>query len=290
VKAVVTQQTAIAAPARRVPLGWPVLRSRRQRLALGRVLLFGVLLAVWQFGTPLLRVPSFLLPTPTAIGAALVKGLLVSPLVPDGFYYHAAVTLAEGFAGCLLGGVVGLFLGTALAYSPLLERVTLPYIMGFQSVPKVAVAPLIIIWFGIGMSSKIVLVTLLAFFPLLINSLLGFKSVEPERLELLASLRASRWQVFRLVMVRSALPAILAGVEMAILFSLTGSIVGEFLAGQAGLGVLIQRTKSSFNLAGTFAVLITLALIGVLLVVLVRLMRRKLVFWAAADRRLDTNL
>jgi NitT/TauT family transport system permease protein len=267
-----------------------MLQSRRQRLAIGRLLLLGLFLGLWQVGAPLLRVPSFLLPTPAAIAGALARGLVVSPLAPDSFYYHAAVTLTEGFVGCLLGGALGLLLGTALAYSPLLERVTLPYIVGFQSVPKVAVAPLIIIWFGIGMTSKIVLVTLLAFFPLLINSLLGFKSVEPERLELLASLRASRWQVFRLVMVRSALPAILAGVEMAILFSLTGSIVGEFLAGQAGLGVLIQRTKTSFNIAGTFAVLITLALVGVLLVVLVRHVRCRLVFWAAADRRLDTNL
>lgn len=258
--------------------------TRRQRLFVGRVLLLVGFLALWQLGAPALGIPTFLLPTPLAIGNALGTGLLASPLAADSFYFHAGVTLTQGFVGVAIGGLVGLMLGTLLAYSSVAERLVLPYIMGFQSVPKVAIAPLIIIWFGLGMESKIVLVCLLAFFPLLINSLVGFKSVDPERLELMAGLTATRWQTFKTVSIRSALPAIFAGFEMAILFAITGSIVGEFLGGQAGLGVLIQRTQRSFNLAGTFAALIFLASCGVAVTFALRAIRKRILFWAAAQR------
>jgi NitT/TauT family transport system permease protein len=285
---VAASRTTALEPAR-THLRWVLFSAGPRRMAVARLMLLLVLLAVWQFGAPLLRIPSFLLPTPTAVASALVQQLTASPLSSESLYFHAAVTLTEGLTGFFLGGLVGLLLGTILAHSSFLERMVLPYIMGFESVPKVAVAPLIVIWFGIGMTSKIVLVFLLSFFPLLINSLVGFKSVDSERIELLTSLKASRWQIFRLVRIRSALPAIFAGIELAILFSLTGSIVGEFLAGQAGLGVLIQRTQRDFNLAGTFATLIFLAVVGVLLMGITRMIHRRVLFWAPSELS-DTNI
>ena len=268
---------------------WAGLASRKARLRMARASILVGLLALWEFGAPLAGIPRFLLPQPSAIAAALAKGLFTSPVAPDGFYFHMATTMTQGFVGFLIGGSLGLLMGTSLAYFPFLERTVLPYIMAFQSLPKVAVAPLIIIWFGLGMESKIVLVMLLTFFPLLINSLVGFKNVDQERIELLTSLKASNWQIFWKVRLQSAMPAIFAGIEMAILFAVTGSIVGEFLGGQAGLGVLIQRYQRAFNLAGSFATIIVLATTGVLLMAITRMIRERLLFWSAAQQT-ETNL
>src|SRR5690606_34953635 len=138
---------------------------------------------------------------------------------------------------------------------PLLERTLYPYVVAFQTIPKVAIAPIIVIWFGYGISSKIVITATIAFFPALANTIAGLRATPPEQLELLVAYTATRWQVFWKVKVPQALPYIFVGLDVAIVLSIIGAIVGEFVGARAGLGYLIMQANFSMDMARTFAIL-----------------------------------
>lgn len=228
----------------------------------------------WEALVRLLGISKIVLPPPSAIALAFWNGLLSGD-----FSWHLAVTMYEILAGFVVGSVSGLLLGFLVALMPLAERIFYPYIVAFQTVPKVAIAPIIVIWFGYGVTSKIVITATIAFFPLLANTIVGLRSTPREQIEMLVSCTASRWQVFRMVRLKAALPYIFVGLDIAIVLSVIGAIVGEFVGAKAGLGYLILQKNFNFDMAGTFAILIILSLIGVGLHAVVSAVQRRVVFW-----------
>ena len=186
-----------------------------------------------------------------------------------------------GFMGA---AVLAIVLGSLIAQSRFVERVIYPYLIVIQTTPKVAIAPLFIIWFGFGMTSKVIIAGIISFFPILVNVIAGLRSTDPQRIELMRSLRATRWQIFKMVMLPSALPMIFAGLQVAIIFSLLGAIVGEFVGSKEGLGNLIMQMNINLDTAGVFAVLVCLSSIGISLHLIMSWIQRKLLFWAEQNK------
>ena len=187
-----------------------------------RLLLVVATLAVWEALIRLLQVPAFILPTPSSVFVALYRGI-ASSLYID----HIGVTLAETLIGFVLGSALAFALGIAVALSRRVEYFLYPFIVMFQAMPKVALAPLIIIWFGLGITSKVVSAALVAFFPLMVNTIVGLRSAEEDKINLMRSLAATRMQIFWMLQLPNALPYIFAGLEIAMIFALIGAIVAS---------------------------------------------------------------
>lgn len=236
------------------------------------------LLLVWEFVPASLNVSKLLLPPPSAIARSLWliydRGLLV-----DNFL----VTLIEALSGFAIGSLAAIFFAFIVTRSLLIERMLMPYLVGLQALPKVALAPLIVVWVGIGIESKILIAAVISFFPVLINAIVGFSTVEAEKIDLMRSLVASRWQQFRIVIFPNSLPFIFAGLNVAIVLSITGALVGEFIGADRGLGNLLMQLNYNMDISGMFAVLVVLALLGILLYALVRFLHVRFVFWAKPD-------
>src|SRR5215471_8483534 len=275
---------ASGVPARQ-PSAFALMLRTRPELALAPVLLV-VIVVVWEWGVPYFEVPSYVLPTPSAILTALWRGLDAGLTERGGYWLHTGVTLAEVLLGFFIGSGVGLLLGTIISQFRVLDATLRIYLIAIQSLPKVALAPIIVLWFGFGLTSKVVIICLLTFFPLLVNSMAGFKAVDPERLELMRALGANPWQIFWKVRLPSALPYIFAGLDMAAVFAVVGAIVGEFVGAQRGLGTLILSMNAQMDIAGTFSVFIILSLVGVLLHQTLRRLERRLLFWSGEEMRL----
>jgi NitT/TauT family transport system permease protein len=154
--------------------------------------------------------------------------------------------------------------------------------------PKVALAPLIIVWFGLGLTSKVINAALVAFFPLMVNTIVGLRSAEEDRINLMRSLAASRTQIFFMLQLPNALPYIFAGLEIAMIFALIGAIVAEFVGAEKGLGMLIQSMNFNMDVAGQFSILLILSLLGLVLNGIVTLARRRLLFWETVNTGEDT--
>jgi NitT/TauT family transport system permease protein len=261
-------------------------RRRANPLASTRVqslLLLVTLLGSWEAAVRLFKVPKHLVPPVSDIGIALWRGLATGPLAKDGFWYHGGVTLAEILLGFGIGSGIGLAIGIVVSQMPKLEALLEPYVAALQSVPKVAVAPIIVVWLGFGIGSKVMIICLLTFFPVLVTSIAGFKAVDPDRIDLLRSLSATPWQIFRKAKFPSALPYIFAGLNMAAAFSVVGAVVGEFVGAQAGLGVLILQMEAQADTGGSFAVCVVLSVIGIALTGLLRRVQRRVLHWMPAD-------
>ena len=244
----------------------------------GRVALsvgtFVVFILGWELAVRALAIPKIVLPPPSAVAVAFWEGVREGEL-----HWHFAVTLYEILAGFVVGAIGGLLLGFVIGLSPLLERIFYPYVVAFQTVPKVAIAPIIVVWFGYGVASKVVITATIAFFPLLANTIMGLRAAPQDQVEMMVSYTATRWQVFRMVRLLQALPYIFVGLDVAIVLSVIGAIVGEFVGAKAGLGYLILQKNFNFDMAGTFGILIVLSAIGVGLHALVGLAQRRIVFW-----------
>ena len=252
--------------------------SDRRQQAL-RVVLFLASLLAWEGAVRLSGVPAFILPAPSRIAMALQRG------IASGLYaQNLWVTLLETLLGFALGAAVAFLLGTAVAASRTAEYFLYPYIVMFQSVPKVALAPLIVVWFGLGLTSKVVSAALIAFFPLLVNTIVGLRSADDDRVDLMRSLGATRMQIFWMLRLPSSLPFVMAGVEVAMVFSLIGAIVAEFVGADAGLGVLIQSGNFTMDVAGEFAVLFILAVVGLVLNRIIVSVRRRALFWDPSQK------
>jgi len=243
-----------------------------------RVVLIFVVLLVWEIIVRLLGIPAFILPPPSNIFVALYRGF-ASTL----YFSHIGVTLAETFMGFALGSVLAFSLGVAVALSRRAEYYLYPFIVMFQAMPKVALAPLVIIWFGLGITSKVVAAALVAFFPLMVNTIAGLRSADGDRVNLMRSLAASRWQIFWMLQLPNAMPYIFAGLEIAMIFALIGAIVGEFVGAQLGLGVQILSMNAQMDTAGSFSVCIVLAVMGLALNAAIRGVQRRVLFWAPSE-------
>ncbi|MDN4591485.1 ABC transporter permease [Xenophilus aerolatus] len=266
----------------------PATRPRRRAnpFASTRVqslLLLVVLLGAWEGAVRLFKVSANLMPPVSDIAVALWRGLATGPMAKDGFWYHGGVTVAEILLGFLIGSGVGLAIGIVVSQMPRVEALLEPYVAALQSVPKVAIAPIIVVWLGFGIGSKVMIICLLTFFPVLVTSIAGFKAVDADRIDLLRSLSATRWQIFRKAKFPSALPYIFAGLNMAAAFSVVGAVVGEFVGAQAGLGVLILQMEAQADTGGSFAVCVVLSVIGIVMTDVLRRIQRRVLHWMPAD-------
>jgi NitT/TauT family transport system permease protein len=214
----------------------------------------------WELLTRALRLSALVLPPPSAVLTALWEGLRSGYLWP-----HIGQTVLELVLGLTAGCALGLVSGVVLGESALLRRLLMPYVVTSQVVPKLALAPLFIVWFGFGMTSTVVITALICFFPLMENTLTGVAQADPQRLELFRMLGATRWQTLLRLKVPSGLPGIMAGFRVAVVLALVGSVVGEFIGGSQGLGALIIASQGMMDTPLMFAVLVIITVLGLVL-------------------------
>ncbi len=232
------------------------------------------LLAVWEIITRISGLPAFILPSP-----ALVYTRLIHSLQDGSLILHASITLQEVLVGLLSGLLVATVLGYAIAKSHLLEQAISPLLVASQAVPIVAIAPLLVIWFGPGMFSKILICGLIVFFPVLINTVVGLRAVPTALSELMFSLKASRWQILWHLEIPSALPVFLGGLRIGATLSVIGAVVGEFVGADRGLGFLISIGRGQYDTALVFVAIFALVLMALGLYALVILLERRLLWW-----------
>jgi len=236
---------------------------------------FFLVMFSWEGVIRLFSVSPLIFPGPVSVLRALQQGLWSGEMLS-----HLWVTLYEILVGFGIGAATGLLLGAAIGQSKLLETVIYPYVVAFQTMPKVAVAPLFVVWFGYGAASKIVITATIVFFPVLANTIVGLRAAPRDQVDLMLAFTASRWQVFRMVRLPHALPYVFAGLDIGIVLAVIGAIVGEFVGAQAGLGYLILQRNFSLDTPGVFAILVVLSLIGIVLHGLVKVAARKAIFWS----------
>jgi NitT/TauT family transport system permease protein len=245
-------------------------RSRRQRreaviLNAGRVAVLALAILVWHLAS--LTTSPLILPGPVSVGAQLLKS---APLIARNLW----VTLAEIVLGFVAGSAIGIVTGTLIAHSRRLDGILRPYIATSQAVPKAALAPLFVLWLGFGLGPKVTIAALISFFPLLENTIVGLRRVDPDALKLFASLGASPWQVFVKLRLPSGLPYILTGLRVGIVFATVGAVIAEFVTANQGLGAVIMQAQGNFDTRLMFAVIIVLTLLGVILYEVLRLLER----------------
>ena len=232
-----------------------------------------VFLLIWRAIVFIGGYPPFILPTPEAVFGRFLKAIGDGTIWP-----HFITTLQEVALGFAVGASAGVAIGYLLARSALVERLASPYLVAAQAVPILAIAPLLALWFGPGLLSKVVICSLIVFFPVAISTMVGIRSVDPRLLELGRSLRATQRQVLTTLEVPAALPSILGGMRVGVTLAVVGAVVGEWAGAERGLGVLINLARGSlFDIPLMFAALLTLALMGIVLYLAVVLVERRLV-------------
>ena len=245
--------------------------------ALAVLAVFVLVVGGWEAAVAWTGMPAFVLPAPSGIVRQLAA-MATQPL----FWRDVGVTLQEVLLGYGLAIALAVVLGTAIAQVALLRLSLMPYIVAFQTVPSVALAPLFLQWFGYGLLSKVVMAALIAFFPLLVNVIAGLQAAGQEELQMARAFGATRWQLLRKVRLPNALPYVFAGLELGVVFALVGAIVAEFVGAKAGLGNRILQYNEQFNIAGMFGVLLVLALLGMLMHGAVTRLRSKVLYWVDA--------
>jgi len=238
---------------------------------------FVLLIALWESVARLALVDPMVLPAPSDIAANFVDGFR------SGIYTkNLQITLVQAFSGFALACVLGIGIGSIASFSERFSRALQPILIAVEATPKIALAPLIIVWFGYGIGSKIVLAGAIAFFPVFISTTAGLRAAEPGRLDVLRALGASRFQLFRMVALPSAVPHIFAGINVAVVLALLGTIVGEFMGAKEGLGTLILYANGNLDTARVFSILLVLAATGLVLHWIIGAIRRRLLFWDAS--------
>jgi NitT/TauT family transport system permease protein len=226
-------------------------------LRLGSFALLALLLLVWEAACRAFALSALVLPAPSAVAQALWHGLA------SGYFWpHLRATAFELVLGVLAGCAVGFGAGVLMAETRVLRALLMPYVITSQVVPKLALAPLFVLWFGFGNTSTVVITALICFFPLLENTMTALQQVAPQRLELFRMLGATRVQTLLRLKLPSGLPGILAGVRVAVVLALVGAVVGEFMGASRGLGALVIATQGTMDTPLMFAVLLLIAALG----------------------------
>ena len=228
---------------------------RRGAERAGPILLVIALVVLWQVLTRALEIPNFLLPAPTDVARLIVDEW---PLIQ----MHSLATIGSIISGYVTAVLFALAISALMIRFPLVERLIMPIFVGLQSVPKIAIAPLILVWVGAGIGSKILVVTSIAFFPIVINTMAGFKEVDRGLADVFRSVDANERQMFFRLRLPYAMPYIFAGLRIATTLAVLGAIVAEWLAASNGLGYLVLSGSFNFNTARSFAAIIALAVIG----------------------------
>ena len=249
---------------------------RRFRMSRFGLVLLSIVLAVllWSLAARLGDFPAFILPVPLLVWQRFIQVLLDGSLLR-----HTLSTLSEVLLGLILGVCVATTLGYLLAKSPVMERLLSPYVVASQSVPVVAIAPLLVIWFGPGLFSKVLICALIVFFPVLVNTIVGLRSVPEDLGDLMRSLQASHLETFHLLEVPAALPVFLGGLRIGATLSVIGAVVGEFVGADRGLGFMINRARGQYDTALVFVAVLALVLVALSLYGVVVLLERRLLSW-----------
>tara|TARA_B100000315_G_scaffold176914_1_gene165462 strand:- start:171 stop:1073 length:903 start_codon:yes stop_codon:yes gene_type:complete len=266
-----------------VPSG--ALPGNRSGGALSRILLWAIpllilaaLVGAWELWVQVREVPKWQLPAPSAIGRELAESRAL-------LWDNTLITLEEvviGFAFALAAGVV---LAALIAYSRILERSIYPIVIASQTIPIIAVAPLLLIWVGYGMTPKIIVVALIAFYPIAVNTVDGLKSTDPDMVNMMRTLGASRWQVFIKLQVPTSLPFMFSGIKIGISVSVIAAVIGEWVGASAGLGYLITYSQPLFLTARVFAAIVVLSVMGMTLFGLAGLAERLLLPWYHTEKQ-----
>ncbi|WP_062048352.1 ABC transporter permease [Bacillus sp. JCM 19034] len=227
---------------------------------------------VWQMLTILLDIPSYLLPSPLDIGTRFVLDFQM-------LFSHSITTVTEVLLGFSLSLVIAIPLAISIVYSRYLANSLYPILIGIQCIPMVSIAPILVIWFGYGLTTKILLACLISFFPIVINSVVGFRSLDKDMHDLGKSIGISEWKVFFYLRLPNALPHLFGGFKVGITLAVVGAIVGEFVASEHGLGYLQLTANARLDTPLVFATLVALAIIGMLLFSIVHLFERILMPW-----------
>ena len=237
------------------------------------IVFFLLLLVAWQVACDVFDVKEFLLPAPIAIAKKIAE-------IPDRMLLHSLATLREvviGFAAACAGGIV---LASLTAHSRLFRRTVFPMLVMSQTVPTIAIAPLLVIWFGPGDAARLIVVFLIAFFPMVVNTTAGLLRVNEELIDLVRGLNASRWKIYTKIRMPNALPHIFTGMRISIALSVIGAVVAEYVAAEQGLGYLIFSANTNLDTKLVYAGVVLLAVMGIILFQLVRLAQRVAVPWA----------
>ena len=230
-------------------------------------------LVVWQAAVRLFDMPAYFIPAPTDIVIALVRARSL-------YAEHYLVTLWSTLAAFSIAFVLAVLMGALVSESRFLERTLYPLLVALQSMPRIALAPVIIVWFGFGPASKIVLGVLSAFFPIFLNTAHGMKMVDSDQVALMRTLHASRAQIFWTIKLPNALPFLLAGANIGIIFAILAVIVGEFLGANRGMGFLIVNQSNQMDTPGVFANVVLLSATGLVFHYGLGALRHRLLFWA----------
>ncbi len=257
----------------------PNLVRRYPQLTISPALLF-VLVAAWWLASHVLGAPAYIVPPPEDVLRATLAGLGRPPWDQASYWYHGGITVWEALLGFALGSATGAVLGLVLSHWPLAGKSFYPYIVGFQSLPKVALAPLMVVWFGFGLDGKVFITAIITFFPVLVNTMAGYQSVEPERIELARSCNASERHLLTKIIIPSCLPFLFAGLAVASVLAILGAVVGEFVGARAGLGMLLMQYNQQMEIAPMFAIILLLGAIGFLMNYAVVVVERRYCFWA----------
>jgi NitT/TauT family transport system permease protein len=258
-----------------------VARSWPRRLAASEavrpVILILAIFLLWDVVIRLFRIPPYLIPAPLDVAKMLVTEW--QRLLREG-----AVTAYATLGGFALSILFGIPVAMLIAYSRLVESYVYPLLVFSQSIPKIAIAPLFVVWFGFGIFPKIISAFLLGFFPVVVATVMGFKSVETEMIDLARSMRASRWQMFIKFSLPQALPSIFSGLKVSATLAVVGAVVGEFVGSNSGIGYVLQIANGNFDLPLMFAALFVLSMMGVLLFALVELVEKLMIPWHQSRR------
>jgi len=241
------------------------------------LIVLAVIGLVWWFVTAREMVERYLVPTPGSVFEVMWedRSMLAE---------HTYVTLYETVIGFLLAALIGIASAVLIVYSKTAERSLYPIILFAQVIPKIAIAPILIVWFGTGLSPKIILAVLIAFFPVVVSGVAGLRDTDPELLDLSATMGASRWSVFVKVRFPGALPQLMAGLKVAVTLAVVGAVVGEFVGASEGLGYILLLASGNLNSALLFADLILMSAIGVVLFVVIEVAESLLIPWHASRR------
>jgi NitT/TauT family transport system permease protein len=247
------------------------------------LMVFAVLFLIWEFAVHLTGVKEYLLPPPSKVWTEFLKRW---PTVMDG----AIVTTQEIIAGYLLAIVVSIPLALAVAYSRFVETAIYPVVVFLQIIPKIAIAPLFIIWFGFGFTPKLLLVFLLSFFPIVVSSIAGFKAVDPEIMDFARTTGASGWKMFFKIRLPQALPDIFTGLKVGAALSATAAVVAEFVASDRGLGYLLLQYNGNLETPMVFAIVVLLSLIGLAIYYTVEIIERITIPWHVSQQPTDVTI
>jgi NitT/TauT family transport system permease protein len=240
------------------------------------------LLGLWQLAINVFNPPPYIIPSPTALGLALW-----SAATDINLWINISVTAEEVAIAFVVAAFLAGAMGLWVTESRIAERIILPYVIAIQAVPKVAIAPLIIIWFGFGIGSKIVIAAMLAFFPIFVNVVTGFKAIDQRQMMLMRSLCASRWQIFFKLRLMTACPYIFAGLQIAAVLASLGAIVGEFVGAKQGIGSMIIRSQTEMDVANVFVGVVALSLMVSVLHAAVKIVSKKVVFWTEFEEKTE---